>query len=238
MVQATKKSEYKSVRKLQQIQQEKQRKRMKKLIWGTGIVVVALIIVALIFAPKNDTTFNYDQIPTLGKADAPIKIVEFGDYKCPVCKDFREKIEQPLKKDFIDKGTASFSFMNFTIISEDSKTAALAGQSIYHQNKDEFWKFYDAIYTNQGSETVAWATPDYLVELAKREKLAVDYDKLKSDIVNGTYQSEVAAHYAKAQKLNLNSTPSIFINGVQFKGNILDYDAIKKAIEQAQKDLK
>lgn len=237
MVQVTKKSEYKSVRKLQQMEQVQQRKKMRRLIWGTGIVIVALIIAALIFTPRQQTTFKYDQIPTLGKTDAPIKIVEFGDYKCPVCKDFSQQIETKLKKDYVDKGTVSFSFMNFTIISEDSMTAALAAQAVYHQNKDAFWNYYDAIYTNQGAETVAWATPDYLVELAKRENLPLDYDLLKKDIVNGTYESEVDAHNVKARQLNLTSTPSVFINGVPFK-DIFNYDALKKAIEQAQKDLK
>lgn len=238
MAQATKKSEYKSLRKIQQMEQEKQRKRMQKLWWITGIAVVALIVVAVIFAPKPDAAaFNYDQLPTLGKADAPIKIVEFGDYKCPSCKIFSQQIEPQLKKDFIDNGMASLSFMNFTIIDPDSVTAALAGQAIFHQNKDAYWKFYDSIYKNQGQEHVTWATPDYLVNLAKQEKLDLDYDKLQKDIVDKTYQSEVDSHNSKARQLNVQSTPTLFINGVEFT-DVFDYAALKKAIEQAQKDLK
>jgi protein-disulfide isomerase len=239
MAQATKKSEYKSLRKIQQIQQEKQRKRMQKLFWITGIVVVAAIIAAIILAPKPDAAaFNYDQLPTLGKADAPIKIVEFGDYKCTACKAFSQQIEPQLKKDFIDNGTASLSFMNFTIIDPDSVTAALAGQAIFHQNNDAYWKFYDSIYKNQGQEHVPWATPDYLVGLAKQEKLDLDFDKLNKDIVDKTYQSEVDSHNLKANQLRVQSTPTLFINGVEFTGAFNDYEALKKAIEQAQKDLK
>ncbi|MFC5648920.1 DsbA family protein [Paenibacillus solisilvae] len=238
MAQATKKSEYKSLRKIQQIQQEKQRKRMKQLFWITGIVVAALIIVAVIFAPKPGVvSFNYDELPTLGKTDAPIKIVEFGDYKCPSCKIFSQEIEPQLKKDYIDNGTVSLSFMNFTIIDPDSVTAALAAQSIYHQNNEAFWGFYDSIYKNQGQEHVTWATPEFLTNLAKQEKLDVDYDKLNSDITSAKYQSEVDSHNSKARQLNVQSTPTLFINGVMFE-DVFDYEALKKAIEQAQKDLK
>jgi protein-disulfide isomerase len=225
----------KANRREQRIQQAKQQALMKRLIWITAacVIVIAAVIALVQYKPKP-LVLQYDQLPVLGDTKAPVKIVEFGDYKCPTCQYFSQNIEPQIKKDFVDKGTASFYFMNFTIIGPDSNTAALAAQSVFHQNKDEFWKYYDILYKNQGNEKIQWATPQFLTDLAKKEGLSVDYDKLLKDINDKTYQKEVDEHNAFANKNHFNSTPTILINGKKID-NGTDYNAIKSAIEKAQK---
>lgn len=209
---------------------------MKRLVWITAASIVAIFVIALIAKPKSASVqFAYDKLAVLGDPDAPVKIVEFGDYKCPSCKYFSTQIEPQLKKDFIDKGIASFYFMNFTILGPDSYTAALAGQSIFHQNNAAFWKFYDAVYKFQGDEKGSWATPEFLIELAKKEKISVDYVKLQQDIVSKTYRAEVDEHNEFARKSGVKGTPALFINGKKFD-DAFDYNALKKAIEEARKD--
>jgi protein-disulfide isomerase len=224
----------KATRREERIQQAKQQARMKRLIWITAAAVILIIAVIAIaqYKPKP-VEIAYDKLPILGNANAPVKIVELGDYKCPTCKYFSQEIEPQLKKDFIDTGKAALYFMNFTIIGPDSNTAALAAQSVFHQNKDEFWKFYDAIYKNQGDEKVQWATPQFLTDLAKKEGIKVDYDKLLKDINDKTYQSEINEHNAFAAKNLMNSTPTLMINGKKIAG--FDYNSVKTAVEQATK---
>ncbi|SFS62383.1 Protein-disulfide isomerase [Paenibacillus sp. BC26] len=234
MSQPMKKSTYKSQRKAEQEKLEKQRKFMKKLMWGTGLVVILGIIAALIFTPKADpTAFDYEQLPVLGKADAPVKIVEFGDYKCPSCQVFSQQIKPQIEKEYVESGKVAFYFMNFPFIGEDSTTAALAAQSVYHQNNDAFWKYFDVLYKNQQDEHTLWATPEHLVQLAKDNAIDVDLDLLKKDIEEGTYSSEVSKHKSKAIAANVNSTPTLFINGEEFTGQFGDYPGIKKAIDDA-----
>jgi protein-disulfide isomerase len=225
----------KATRREQRIQQAKHQTRMKRLIWITAAAVILIIAVIAIaqYKPKS-VDIAYDKLPVLGNMNAPVKIVELGDYKCPTCQYFSQQVEPQLKKDFIDTGKASFYFMNYTIIGPDSNTAALAAQSVFHQNKDEFWKFYDVLYKNQGDEKIQWATPQFLTDLAKKEGIKVDYDKLLKDINDKAYQSEVDEQNAFATKNVVNSTPTLFINGKKYTGT-LDYNAIKSAIEQAQK---
>jgi protein-disulfide isomerase len=170
----------------------------------------------------------------LGSKDAPVKIVEFGDFKCPSCQYFSQEIAPQLEKDYIGKGLASLHFMNFTFLGPDSTTAALAAQSVYHQSNEAYWKFYDALYKNQGNENIQWATPDFLTNLIRSQGIAVDADKVMNDIKNKTYADEVDEHNAKARKAGVTGTPSLFINGVKL-GNSMDYDAIKAAIDQALK---
>ncbi len=207
----------------------------KKLIWITILILVVILIIAAMVKPRSSgESFEYDQLPVLGSKDAPVKIVEFGDFKCPSCQVFALRVEPLLKQDYIDTGIASLYFMNFTIIGPDSYTAALAGQSIFHQNNDAFWQFYEAIYKNQGDERVAWATPDFLSELARKQGLKVDLDKLHQDILGQTYRAEVEQQNAKADKAKVQGTPTLFINGKKFE-DVFDYAKLKAAIEQARK---
>ncbi|RAP77214.1 DsbA family protein [Paenibacillus montanisoli] len=221
-------------KRLRAIERQKQQDRKRWLFFSVCFAAVAAIVLAVVFAPKPEPVeFDYRELPMLGSADAPVKIVEFGDFKCPACRYFSEQIKPQLVQDYIDKGTVALYFMNNTIIGPDSFAAAMAGQSIYHQNKNEFWKFYDAIYKNQGDERLIWATPEYLVELAKNAQLQVDYEKLKQDIENEAYADVVIAQNAKAEKL-ITATPTLFINGVKFV-EFADYDKLKSQIAKAEK---
>ncbi|MBE1444926.1 DsbA family protein [Paenibacillus sp. OAS669] len=234
MKQTTKKSVYKEQRKQEKIQEKK---RMRMIMWITAICVIAVIAIIIVALPKPaPVQMPYETMPTLGNPDAPVKIVELGDYKCPSCQVFSQKVEPLLKKDFIDTGIASLHFMNYTIISPeaDSMTSAMAGQAIFHQNNDAYWKYYDAIYKNQGDEKKIWATTDFITNLARQEKLPIDYDKLKQDIENKTYKKEVDAHNAFARSNQVYSTPTLFINGKKFE-DPFDYNKLKAAIEKAQK---
>ncbi|MCC3372821.1 thioredoxin domain-containing protein [Cohnella sp. REN36] len=220
---------------------QRKQKQTRIWVWSTVVAFIALIVLVVIFKPEaKPVSFEYDRLPTQGNTEAKVKIVEFGDYKCTTCQFFAQQIEPQLKKDFIDTGKASLSFMNFTIIAPDSYTAALAGQAVYHQNNDEFWKFYEAVYANQGDEKVPWATSDYLVQLAKDKGLKLDFDKMKQDIDNQTYKDEVDAQYKLAlNKLKLNGTPSVFINGKKLTDDqALKYDNLKKEIEKALNEAK
>ncbi|OXM87241.1 DsbA family protein [Paenibacillus rigui] len=232
MANPSKKSNYKEQKKLQK---QKEQAGMRRLMWITAAVIVLVIAAVVVFQPKSEpAAIPYETMPSLGDANAPVKIVELGDYKCPSCQFFSQQIEPKLKADFIDKGIASLHFMNFTIIGPDSTTAALAAQSIFHQNNEAYWKFYNAIYKNQPDEKLTWATPQYLVDLARKEALPIDFDKLQQDITSKTYQKEVDQHNAFANKNRVNSTPTLFINGKKFE-DANDYAKLKAAIEKAQK---
>ncbi|SFS63828.1 Thioredoxin [Paenibacillus sp. BC26] len=219
-------------KRLRAMEKQKQKERKRWIFFCICFAAIAAVVIAVIFAPKpKPVAFDYQQLPMLGSADAPVKIVEFGDFKCPACRYFSQEIKPKLLQDYIDKGEVAFYFMNHTIIGPDSFAAAVAGQSVYHQNPKEFWKYYDAIYKNQGDERVAWATPSFLVELAKNAQLQVDYEKLMRDIENEAYANEVIAHNEKAEKL-ISATPTLFINGVKYV-DFADYDKLKREIAKA-----
>ncbi|MEF2965022.1 DsbA family protein [Paenibacillus sp. M1] len=217
-----------------------QQQRKRRLIWFSTVgVLLVLIIVVLSLDPKpvvKAASFDYENLPMLGQSDAPVKIVEFGDFKCPSCKIANDTIKPQLVSDYIDQGKVAFYFMNLPFLGADSTTAALAVQSVYHQNKDAFWTYFDAIYDNQGDEQTEWATADLLVGLAEEIGLEVDYDLLRSDIENKTYLNEVNEQYGKANDLKITGTPTFYIDGVQYTGSFADYSEFKQAVEDALKN--
>lgn len=226
----------KQMRQQRQLQLEKKKKTTRIVVWSLTVCFVALIVLLAIFWPKpKPLALDYSQMPTLGSPNAPVKLVEFGDYKCPACAYFALEILSKLKADYIDTGKVSISYQNFTIINEDSYTAALAGSAVYHQSNEEFWKFNEALFYNQqADEKQIWATPDFLVNLAKREGLNLDFDKLKQDIEQRTYAAEVDSQNSFARKNQFTGTPTLLLNGKKLDSNTtLDYNKLKAAIDEA-----
>lgn len=215
----------------------KQQQRKRRLLWFSTVgVLLVLIIIVLSLDLKpvvKAAEFDYASLPVLGSEDAPVKVVEFGDFKCPSCKIANETIKPQLNSEYIEQGDVAFYFINLPFLAADSTTAALAVQSVYHQNAEAYWDYFDAIFTHQGEESEEWATADFLVELAKDINLPVDYDLLRQDIENKTYQSEVAEQYNKATELNVQSTPTFYINGIKYHGQLGNYTVFKQAVEEA-----
>lgn len=224
-------------------EQERQKKKNRILLLISVLFAVAIFAGLFVLASQNTGSsgetagpveFNYGELPRLGKEDAPVKLVEFGDFKCPSCAQFSTQVKPQLVKDYIDTGKASLYFVNMSFIGPDSETASLAALSVYHQNNEAFWTYYDALYANQGDENAEWATEDFLVDLAKKEKLDIDYDLLRKDIQERTYDSELTRDNKTASDNQVTSTPSLFINGVK-TADPYNLDTIGTEIESAAK---
>ncbi|WP_052807268.1 DsbA family protein [Risungbinella massiliensis] len=221
--------------------QHKKKRDMSGLVMITILILVVAIgafgIIQQVMPKEVVDPFKdyYATQPTTGNINAKVKVVEFGDYKCPYCKTFTEQIYPQIKKDYIDTGKISFTFGNYAFIGPDSVTAAEAGLSIYKQNPDAFWKYHDLVYQNQGDERTQWATASFLLDLVRKNIPEVDANKVEQDLNNKTYQTEVSTSNVKAEQGGVQGTPAVFINGVQVD-NPLDYSSVKAAIEEALKE--
>ena len=206
------------------------------LIGGTiaGVAVliaVFVIVIAPLLKSGGAGAFNYSSFPMLGNKAAPVKIVEFGDFKCPACKYFHDNVFPQLKAQYIDNGVVQFYFANFPFIGPDSTTAAIAGEAIFHQNPAAFWDYYNAIYTHQENEQTDWATPSFLVNLARTYVPGINYQKLAQEIADNAYSANVTADYQAGTRAGVDSTPTLFINGHKFL-NFSDWPALQAAIAQ------
>lgn len=208
--------------------------KQKLIILSTAIL--AIIISSLFYLnshmdDKNDhlVSFSYQDLPSIGQKDAPVKIIEFADFKCPTCKKWSQDTFPELKKDYIDTGKVELYFANYLVI-HDSESAALIGKSIFKQNKELFWKYYEAVYKNQQDERLNWANLEFLLDLAKNSCPEIDLQRLSADVRDRVYEKDVQMDITQAKAAGVNATPTIFINGQ--KVNFADYKKIKDTIEK------
>jgi protein-disulfide isomerase len=232
----------------------KKKKDLQGLVFATVLIVLLGVGIFAIFDQFLSTSHDaavpekvsgqaggekplsdvYAGQPTLGNKNAPVKVLEFADFKCPYCKMFHDQVFPKLKKEWIDTGKVQFVFANFQFIGPDSVTAGMAGESIYKQYPDAFWNFYDAIYTYQGSESKVWATPEFLVDLVKKHVPGVDANKLAQELKAKTWEKEVLKDNKLAREHGIKGVPAVFVNGKKVE-NPLDYNVLKQAIEEAMK---
>jgi protein-disulfide isomerase len=219
---------------------QKKSRDMQGIVVGTILVLVLALglysVINQFTGTKQEASqkvypIDYKGQPFLGKENAPVKIMEFGDFKCPVCKQFHETVFPQLKKDFIDTGKVAFYFTNTQIIGPDSLTAGEAGEAVFKQNPQAFWKYYDVVYKNQGNEAVQWATPAFLVDLIKKNIPEVDAKKVSDDLTKKTFQKQAQDDNLKFNATGIGGVPAILVNG-KYIENGLSYSDIKAAIEK------
>ncbi|WP_238537693.1 DsbA family protein [Sporolactobacillus vineae] len=186
-------------------------------------------------AQTDTTKINYAIQPILGSTNAPVKIAEFADYRCPYCKTFEETVVPRLQQDYINTNKASFSFINYTILGPESLLAAEASEEVYHQNPKGFWAFHKALYQEQGSESKPWVTEKLLTDTARKTVPSLDVKAFQNALTTQSHKQAIAADNELGEDLGVPGTPAIFVNGKYIK-NGQDYKVLKKAIDQALKN--
>ena len=146
--------------------------------------------------------------PVLGDPKAPITIIEFSDFECPVCRGLHDALRGLLPK--YPQVKVIFKDFPLDTIHPWARTAALAGRCAYHQDPKAFWKIYDLIYDNQDliSASTAW---DKMLDFAARSGL--NADAFKSCMTSPQAAAELDASFANGQLLEVRSTPTIFVDG-------------------------
>lgn len=214
--------------------------------WIVLIVAVCLlaliIVLSKISSPsEKDTnaTFDYSNQPFEGDKDAPVKIVEFGDYKCPICKQFNESVYPVIQKDFVDTGKVQFYFMNFPFINTDSTRSAEFAETVYKElGNDVFWKFHHLLYNKQPDdqkyERMDYFTTDFLKKTLAEVSSDKDVKKVEAAFKNKDYKEALDKDKSYVNKLGIDATPALFIDGKKFEGSSFNefIDEIKKAVDK------
>ncbi|MED1202381.1 DsbA family protein [Heyndrickxia acidicola] len=195
--------------------------------WMVGLVVVCIGTIILLAkvnsASHQDATFNYNNEPYLGNKNAPVNIVEFGDYKCPVCKNFNATVFPDIIKDLVQTGKAKYYFMNDPFIYRDSTRAAQFAETVYIElGNTAFWKFHDHLYEKQPDGSKYESTDVYSLNFLQDTLKDVAGDKDTQKVVTAFKQQKYKAALKKdinyVNKLKIDGTPTIFVDGKLFKG--------------------
>lgn len=155
-----------------------------------------------------------------GNKNAPIILVEYGDYQCPYCGQAYSIIKQ-LQEDFGNH--LGFVFRNFPLsqIHEHALHAAEAAEIASDEGK--FWEMHDSLYENQ-----EYLNDSALVERAKN--LGLNVDGFIEDLQNDAKEEVIKEDFMSGVESGVNGTPSLFINGEKYDGS-WDYESFKQVLK-------
>jgi protein-disulfide isomerase len=155
-----------------------------------------------------------------GPDDAPVTLVEYGDYQCPYCGQAYPIVKR-VQKHF--GKTLRFVFRNFPLREAHPHAESAAETAEYAGAHGKFWEMHDLLFENQER----LGEPLYL-ELAK--KLGLDAAAFRQSLADGQYRNRVDSDFTGGVRSGVNGTPTFFINGERHDGPF-DYDTLSHAIQ-------
>lgn len=162
-------------------------------------------------APSKITlnTFVDNGSPILGDPNAPITLIEFGDYQCHFCNVFFHSTEASILKNFVETGKVKMIFKDYNIIGPDSINASHGA----HCAKDQgmFWEYHDILYSNWTGENNGWASSQNLEIFA--QGIGLNMDMWSECMLNGIHSQTILASNEDAKSLELTGTPAFFVIG-------------------------
>lgn len=187
---------------------------------GKQILIVPIIIgmmagIFLVFYPvsENDPHALTKSVlieggsPIMGSDNAPITILEWGDYQCTYCYKFHQNSLGIINEDFIKTGKVKLVFKDYPLNGPDSLLAAEA--SYCAQDQEKYWQYHDELYKNWGGERTGWITRDSLDIFAKSTGL--NLEEFNNCLNDHKYKEKVTALYKFGQELGIDATPSFLV---------------------------
>ena len=196
-----------------------------------GAIIASVVIVAVMFGVNE--TFNESELaikPTpqidsvgpakitmetfvengstvFGNPDAPITLVEFGDYQCHYCNVFFENTEEEIIKKYVETGKVKMIFKDYNIIGPDSVKASLGAHCAKEQNL--FWEYHNILYSNWTGENNGWASGTNLANYA--QDIGLEMNQWTDCMTQQKYSKTILTSNEDAKKLQLTGTPAFFV---------------------------
>ena len=210
-----------------------QRRRELKtygLIAGTIVLAVAVLAVIVLLDQGSVRSQAADGQVSLEKSDgaqdAPVVVVEYGDFQCPYCRQFALGAVHQLKEDYVAGGQVRFVFRHLAFIGNESTWAAEASECANEQ--DRFWEYHDKLFAEQGEENKGTFSKDNLKRFAA--ELELDTEQFNQCLDSREYRSQVQDDVNEARRRGIRSTPSILVNGQLIRDGS-SYQVLQAAIE-------
>jgi protein-disulfide isomerase len=173
----------------------------------------------------------------LGDPKARVRVVEYGDLQCPVCKGFSESAAPEFIDQVVRKGTASYDFRQFPVIGDaphtDSTLAAKAALAASEQGR--YWNYVELFYRNQGTEESGYVTDPFLTAIARGAGVP-DIARWNRDRNSPKWNAVLARTDTEAGKLGFRGTPSFVVDGPGGRRTLVgpNLDDIQAAIQAVE----
>lgn len=141
--------------------------------------------------------------PVLGKADAPVEIIAFSDYRCPYCRELSHTLDQLLER-YPEKVRVVYRHYP---LHEDSE--ALAQGALCAADQGQFAAYHDAVFARNASGKDVEAIA---------ESLNLDLARFKTCVDAGDHRERIAADMQEGQRLGITGTPTLFVARQRLRG--------------------
>lgn len=186
----------------------------------------------------------------LGNANAPVTVIEYGDYQCPFCTRYYSQIQPLIVQDYVNTGKVKFVFRDFPFLDQSQISAGNVGESHAAgaaaecaKDQNQFWPYHNALYAAKaGDEAKGGGENDGFYNRALFLQIAGQLNMNTTVFANcidgGKYTATVATDYSTAASAGVNSTPTTFVNGKEVVDTTgfsvgADQNAILQAISAA-----
>jgi protein-disulfide isomerase len=145
--------------------------------------------------------------PVWGDSNAPITILEWGDYQCTFCYKFHQDTLNKINEEYIQTGKVKIIFKDFPLNGPDSKLAAEATYCAHDQNR--YWEYHNQLYENWAGERTGWITKEVLSEFAKT--IDLDIAEFNKCLDESKYKNKINSIYEFGSEIGINATPSFLV---------------------------
>jgi protein-disulfide isomerase len=166
-----------------------------------------------------------------GKRDAKVTIVEFADFQCPGCGALYPTIKR-IKDEYKSNDNVNFVYRQFPLVTIHRNAMLAAETSEAAAEQGKFWEMHDKLFENQTVWSESAAASDIFLSYAT--ELGLDSGKVRDALTNHTYREIVNTDIADGEKLGVNSTPTVYVNGIKLD-RIPSYEELKQRIEDELK---
>ena len=161
------------------------------------------------------------------------KIIVYGDFKCPYCKQLEEEIIPKLKKDYIGQGKVEYQFVNMAFLGDDSIIGSRAGHAVENIDPNEYLRFQELMFSHQPDNEKKWITEKLVdkqidklnISNNKAKKIKIDYKKKNSQSWRDAKKDQKIY-----KKNNIQEAPTVVINGKEIQ-DVYDYKEYKKYLK-------
>ncbi len=173
---------------------------------------------------------------TKGDADAPVTIVEFGDYQCPGCGSFALSVKPQIEGTFLASGQAKFVYYDFPLTSIHGNAFLAARASRCAGDQDKYWDYHETLFRNQSR----WATVTNPAGAFEDYAGALEMDEgaFRACLNSDKYAEVVSANMELGNRMGVSGTPTIMVNANNQMRRLrsYDYQSISAAIEMVVSD--
>jgi len=179
------------------------------------IIIGVIVSISAIGGLNSDgpmkSEINLDEIRqishTLGSDNAPITIIEFGDYQCPFCGEWYQQTSPTLNEKYIQTGKVQLIYVDYPFLGADSYPTSYA--SFCAEEQGMYWEFHDILFVNQGNTNDGWASPDNIREFA--QDIDLDMDQYDQCVSSTTYKQTLEDNLQIGREHGVSQTPTFIV---------------------------